>query len=221
MMHRILVVDDEEKIRAVVVEYARFFNYAIDEASDGQQAIDLALKNDYDCIILDLMLPKIDGFMVLKKIKSFKDTPIIVLSARFQEDDKLYVLNNGGDDYVTKPFSPKELMARIKLIIERNIKVKMDVLYFEDLSIDIKGRVVKIKEEKINLTLKEFEILIYLIKNKNIVISREILLQKIWSDDYLGDDRTVDTHIKMLRKNLQEYKKYIITVRGIGYKFET
>lgn len=219
-MSKILIVDDEEKIRKVVVEYAKVFNFESDEACDGKQAIELALKNDYDCIVLDLMLPEIDGFLVLKRIKAFKDTPIIVLSARFEEEDKLYVLNNGGEDYVVKPFSPKELLTRIKMIIDRNNKNNIKVLRFEELIIDIQGRVIKIKNEKLNLTPKEIDLLFYLIKNKNIAVSREVLLQRIWGDEYYGDERTVDTHIKMLRKNLKEYKKYITTVRGMGYKFE-
>lgn len=217
-MNKLLIVDDEERIRQVVVEYAKAFGYSCVEASDGQEALELALNQEFDCIILDLMLPKLDGFTVLKRIKEQKNTPILVLSARFEEEDKLYILSNGGEDYVVKPFSPKELMARIKLIVDRYAKAQY--LHFEDLIVDIQGRVVKIKEQKINLTPKEIDLLFYLIQHKNTAISRDTLLLRIWGDSYYGDERTVDTHIKMLRKNLLMYKKFIVTVRGMGYKFE-
>lgn len=219
-MAKILLVDDEEKIRSVVKEYAILAGYEVEEAEDGLKCLELVRKNDYDCIVLDLMLPELDGFSVLKKIKEEKDLPVIILSARTNEDDKLFTLENGSDDYVTKPFSPKELIVRIKKIIQRNSKNINDIYEFKGLKIDVLGRNVFIDDEKVNMTPKEIDLLIFLVKNQNIAISRKRLLNSLWKYDYYGDDRTIDTHIKMLRKNLGSYKDYIVTIRGMGYKFE-
>lgn len=219
-MAKILIVDDEEKIRNVVKEYAFLNGYDVDEAEDGLKCLELVKENDYDCIVLDLMLPKLDGFSVLKKIKEQKETPIIILSARTNEDDKLFTLENGSDDYVTKPFSPKELLVRIKKIIQRNSKNENTNYEFGGLKIDVLGRTITIDGKRTNMTPKEIDLLIFLVKNQNIAISRERLLNSLWKYDYYGDDRTIDTHIKMLRKNLGPYKDYIVTIRGMGYKFE-
>ena len=219
-MVKILVVDDEERIRSVIKTYGVNEGYSILEAADGYQAIDLVEKNDIDLIILDIMMPKLDGFTTLKRIKKIKDIPVIMLSARTEEYDKLYGFDLGVDDYVTKPFSLKELMARIKVILERN-KVSFNTTYnFEGLFIDLDSHVVKVDDEVVHLTPKEFELLQCLIESEGRVISREQFLSDLWSYDYYGDDRTVDTHIKMLRASLGEYRKFIKTVRGIGYKFE-
>lgn len=219
-MLKILVVDDEIKIREVVKEYAAVSGYECDQASNGKDAIELVKKNDYDCVILDIMMPELDGFTACKKIKAIKNVPVIMLSARQEEDDKLFSFDMGVDDYVTKPFSPKELMARIKVVCERNNKHSNDQYVFEGLQIDVDGRVVNIDGEKVLLTPKEFELLVYLIENKNVALAREKILSSVWNTDFYGDDRTVDTHIKMLRKDLGKYQKFIVTVRGMGYKFE-
>jgi len=217
---KILIVDDEIKIREVVKEYAKVNNYECDQASNGKDAIEMVRKNDYSCIILDIMMPELDGFSACKKIKAIKNVPIIMLSARQEEDDKLFSFEIGVDDYVTKPFSPKELMARIKAVCDRYNKHSDEKYIFEGLVIDVLGRNVTIDNEKVTLTPKELDLLIHLIKNKNIALSREKLLLDVWETDYYEDDRTIDTHIKMLRKDLGKYAKYIVTVRGMGYKFE-
>ncbi|MDO4500489.1 MAG: response regulator transcription factor [Erysipelotrichaceae bacterium] len=219
-MLKLMVVDDEIKIREVVKEYAKAYGYLCDEACNGKEAVDKALKEDYDCIILDIMMPELDGFTACKKIKAVKDTPIIMLSARQEEDDKLFSFDMGVDDYVTKPFSPKELMARIKTICERHNRRSSDVYRFDDLCIDIAGHVVTIADQKVSMTPKEMELLFYLVENKNIALDREKILSYVWKMEYYGEDRTVDTHIKMLRKSLGKHRDKIVTVRGMGYKFE-
>lgn len=219
-MAKLLIVDDELKIREVVREYAILNSYEVTEASDGLEAVELVKKEDFDCIVLDIMMPNLDGFSACRQIKQIKDVPVIMLSARQEEYDKLFGFEIGVDDYVVKPFSPKELMARIKVVVERHKGKENKVYKFEGLEIDILGRVVKIDGERVNLTPKEIDLLIYLIKNKNIALSRTNLLESVWDFDYYGDERTVDTHIKMLRHNLGPYRDFIVTVRGMGYKFE-
>lgn len=219
-MIKILIVDDEERIRSVIKTYANNEGYQVFEASDGFEAIDIAKQEDINLIILDVMMPKLDGFSTLEEIKKFKDIPVIMLSARTEEYDKLHGFELGVDDYVTKPFSLKELMARIKVVLERNKKTINKTYSYKELFIDFDSHVVKVNDEVVHLTPKEFELLEYLIKNEGRVISRENFLYELWNYDYYGDDRTVDTHIKMLRSSLGEYRKLIKTVRGIGYKFE-
>lgn len=219
-MAKLLIVDDEKNIREVVREYAQLNGYEVDEASDGTEAVSLVEKNDYDCIILDVMMPKLDGFSACKQIKAMKNVPIIMLSARQDEYDKLLGFELGIDDYVSKPFSPKELMARVKVVMERIYKVNREILKFDGLSIDVEGRVITVDGEKVNLTPKEIDLLIYMAKNANIALSRTKLLEEVWNYDYFGDDRTVDAHVKMLRHNLGKYRYFIVTVRGMGYKFE-
>ena len=217
---KILVVDDEVRIREAVSEYAKVSGFECDQASDGLQAIEMVLKNDYDCIVLDIMMPELDGFAALKRIKEIKNIPVIMLSARQEEYDKLFSFDLGVDDYVTKPFSPKELMARIKVVTERNKSKTGDKFTYEDMVLDISGRSLTIEGNKVTLTPKEMDLLIFLVKNRNIALGREKLLNAVWDYDYFGEDRTVDTHIKMLRKNLGKYRDLIVTVRGMGYKFE-
>lgn len=219
-MLRILIVDDEVKIREVVKEYAKVSGYECDEAQNGKDAIEMVKRNDYNCVILDIMMPELDGFSACKKIKEIKNVPVIMLSARQEEDDKLFSFDMGVDDYVTKPFSPKELMARIKVVCDRNAVKTNDSYTFEGLVVDVVGRSVSIDGKKVTLTPKELDLLIFLIENKNIALGREKILSSVWNTDFYGDDRTVDTHIKMLRKDLGDYQKYIVTVRGMGYKFE-
>ncbi len=219
-MSKILLVDDEIRIREVIKEYAILYGHNVTEASDGLEAIELVKNEDFDVVILDIMMPNLDGFMACKRIKAIKKVPIIMLSARQEEYDKLMGFELGIDDYVTKPFSPKELMARIKAVTERFSGNTNTKIQFEGLVVDTEGVNVFIDEEKIHITPKEYELLVYLIKNKNMAISRDKLLEEVWNYDYFGDDRTVDTHVKMLRKNLGKYRKFIVTVRGMGYKFE-
>ncbi len=217
---KILIVDDEIKIREVVSEYAKALNYECDEASNGKDAIEKVRNNNYDCIVLDIMMPELDGFSACKKIKAIKDVPIIMLSARQEEDDKLLSFEIGVDDYVTKPFSPKELMARIKAVCERYNLRDNEKYVFDGLIIDVSGRSVSIDDKKVMMTPKELDLLIYLVENKNIALTRDKLLSAVWQTDYYDDDRTIDTHIKMLRKDLGKYADHIVTVRGMGYKFE-
>lgn len=216
---KLLIVDDEELIRNVIKEYASLEGFEIDEAYDGLNAIDMVKNNDYDLIIMDIMMPKCDGYKAVEEIKKIKNIPFIMLSARNEEYDKLYGFNLGIDDYMTKPFSPKELMARIKAVTKR-LSGNSQKYVFEGLTIDDSAHEVYIDNERVDLTPKEYELLKYLIQNKNIALSRESLLDKVWGYDFYGDDRTIDTHIKTLRNNLKEYRKFIVTVRGMGYKFE-
>jgi two-component system response regulator ResD len=222
-MYKLLVVDDEPKIREVIREYAEFNGYDVTEASDGMSAVGLCKLNDYDLIILDIMMPKLDGFSTCKEIKKIKDIPIIMLSARGEEYDKLFGFELGIDDYIVKPFSPKELMARVNVVLARknsSTQSKADVLKFSGLEINIAARTVSVDGERIELTPKEYDLLFYLIENKNIALSRDKLLSDIWGYDFFGDDRTIDTHIKNLRNALGPYRDYIVTLRGVGYKFE-
>lgn len=219
-MSKILIVDDEERIRNVVMEYASLSGYETDYADNGEDALNKIYNDHFDLVILDLMMPKLDGFAVLKKIKERDNTPVIILSARSEEDDKLYTFENGADDYVVKPFSPKELMARAKRLIDANKTNNNKEFVVGKLSIDEKARLIKIDNKPVNMTPKEIDLLLYLVKHKNTAISRDNLIEAVWSYDYNGDDRTIDTHIKMLRKNLGEYADLIVTVRGVGYRFE-
>lgn len=219
-MIKMLIVDDEPKIRAVVKEYAKVSGYECDEASDGLVALEKVKLNKYDVIVMDIMMPNLDGFSAIKEIKEVDDIPIIMLSARTDEFDKLLGFDLGVDDYVTKPFSPKELMARIKVVADRKKRTLNTRYTFEGLEVDVTGRVVSVDGERVNLTPKEFDLLVFLIIHKDQALSRDILLDKVWNYNYFGDYRTVDTHIKMLRQNLGIYRKFISTVRGTGYKFE-
>lgn len=219
-MAKILIVDDEENIREVVREYCELSGYETDEASDGLEAIDKVKNNHYDCIVLDVMMPKLDGFSACREIKKIDDVPVIMLSARTEEYDKLFGFEIGVDDYVIKPFSPKELMARIKVILERGAHHESKILKYGGLEIDVPGRTVTVDGERANLTPKEIDLLIYLAQHQNVALSRQKLLEEVWNYDYFGDDRTVDTHIKMLRHSLGKYRDHIVTVRGMGYKFE-
>ena len=216
----VLIVDDEEMIRGVLREYVEFEGGTAYEAADGMEAVKLCRDRDFDIILMDVMMPKLDGFSAVKEIKKTKSIPVIMLSARGEEYDKLFGFEIGVDDYVTKPFSPKEVMARIHAVMRRSTQEPADLVSFEGLTIDIAGRNVYVDGEKANLTPKEYEILFYFVKNKGIALTREKLLMDVWGFDFYGDDRTVDTHIKMLRANLKEYRKFIITLRGRGYKFE-
>lgn len=217
---KVLVVDDEELIRNIIVEYCHNEGYLTDEACDGLEAIEKVKNNDYDIIILDLMMPKLDGYTSYRQIKDIKNIPAIVLSARSEEADKLLGFDLGVDDYMTKPFSPKELMARIRAILKRSNGSDDNLFVYKNLKVDKIGHSVIINDKEVMLTPKEYNLLIYFIDNKNVALSREQLLSKVWGYDFFGDDRTIDTHIKMLRNNLGEYRNLIKTVRAVGYKFE-
>ena len=223
-MAEILIVDDEINIRKVVREYAEFEGYSVTEAENGMDAVNICREKDFDLIIMDVMMPRLDGYSACKEINKTKNIPVIMLSARGEEYDKLFGFEIGVDDYVVKPFSPKELMARVKAVLkrgnaaqEKNLKEKID---FEGLSIDMSGREVYVNGERASMTPKEYDLLFYLVKNKNIALSRDKLLEEVWGYAFFGDGRTFDTHRKMLRNSLGEYRKFIVTLRGMGYKFE-
>ena len=220
-MYRLLVVDEEEKIREVLKEYATFEGYEVVEAQDGMEAVNICKEQSFDLIIMDVMMPRLDGFSACKEIKKFSDTPVLMLSARSEEYDKLFGFEIGADDYVVKPFSPKEVMARVKVIINRRKPEKNDnVIKIDGLEIDIAGRNVFVDGVRAEMTPKEYELLFYLVRNKNLALSREKLLTDVWGFDFYGDDRTIDAHIKMLRTSLGKYRDHIVTLRGLGYKFE-
>ena len=214
----ILIVDDEELIRDVIREYLVLDGFIVDEAKDGREAVNMALEKEYNLIIMDIMMPHKDGYQACKEIKDIKDIPFIFLSARSDEYDKLLGFDLGVDDYVTKPFSPKELVARVKAVIKRSNGNKK-MFRINGLVLDDQAHDVFINDDKVALTPKEYDLLKYFIINKNVALSREMLLSNVWGYDFYGEDRTIDTHIKTLRKNLKEYGDYITTVRGVGYKF--
>jgi len=217
---KILIVDDEYLIRNIIKEYCEKENYTVYEAENGEEAIQIALEQTIDVLILDLMMPKLDGYSAYREIKKQKNIPTIVLSARTDEYDKLFGFDLGIDDYLTKPFSPKELIARIKAITKRHNQTLPEKFIYKTLEIDFSGHAIYINHQEILLTPKEYELFIYLLENKNVALSREQLLNHIWGYDFYGDDRTIDTHIKMLRNSLLEYRDLIKTVRGMGYKLE-
>ncbi len=221
-MPKLLVVDDEKRIRDIIKEYAEFNGFEVAQAEDGMEAVEKVRAEDFDFIVMDIMMPRLDGFSACKEIKKIKDIPVIMLSARGEEYDKLFGFEIGVDDYVVKPFSPKELMARIRAIMNRSKasnKVE-DSISYEGLTINFTAREVTIDDEKVAMTPKEYDLLFYMVKNMNIALSREKLLEEVWGFDFYGDDRTVDTHIKMLRNSLGQYRNLIVTLRGMGYKFE-
>ena len=229
-MKKILVVDDEEKIRLIIKKYAEFEGYEITEASNGMEAIDACKNEDFNLIIMDVMMPELDGFSACKEIKKIKDIPIIMLSARGEEYDRIHGFESGVDDYVVKPFSPKELMLRVNVVISRNIKnapdvknaseQEHDVFVYEGLEVDFTSRMVTVDGKQANMTPKEYDLLFYMVKNRGIALTRERLITEVWGYDYFGDDRTLDTHVKLLRSNLGEYRGLVVTLRGVGYRFE-
>lgn len=224
-MYSILVVDDEAKIRTLIKKYAEFEGHKVYEAVDGMEAVRLCREKEFDLIIMDIMMPELDGFSAVKEIRKVSDSPIIMLSARGEEYDKIHGFEVGVDDYVVKPFSPRELMMRIDAIMKRVKKgekneAKHDVYVKDGLVIDFTARKVTVDGVVINLSPKEYELLSYMVINRNIALTREKLISEVWGYDYYGDDRTLDTHIKLLRRNLGEYGKLIVTLRGVGYRFE-
>lgn len=226
-MSKILVVDDEFRIRQIIKKYAEFEGYTVKEAVDGMQAIEVCRKEEFDLIIMDVMMPELDGFSACREIRKFAQTPIIMLSARGEEYDKIHGFELGTDDYVVKPFSPKELMMRVNAVIKRSSGAvsqdgaKKDVFTYEGLVVDFTARIVTIDGNRIEMTPKEYELFFYMVKNKGIALEREQLIREVWGYDFYGDERTLDTHIKLLRKSLGEYSRCIVTLRGVGYRFET
>ncbi len=221
-MPRMLVVDDEQRIRELIREYAEWSGFEVVQAEDGMEAVAKVKEQDFDIVIMDIMMPKLDGYSACKEIKKIKEIPVIMLSARGEEYDKLFGFEIGVDDYVVKPFSPKELMARVKAVMNRvnGARKAEEVITYQGLCINFTAREVTIDGEKVSMTPKEYDLLFYLVKNMNIALSREKLLEEVWGFDFYGDDRTVDTHIKMLRNSLGPYRNLIVTLRGMGYKFE-
>lgn len=219
-MQKILVVDDDVHLRTLVRTYAEVDGYACVEAGSGDAAIEIAETEDFDLIVLDVMMPGRDGFETLSELRKLCNTPVIMLTARAEEYDRLLAFNLGSDDYVPKPFSPKELMARVKAILKRSTGIREGRLTFGALSIAAQSRAVTLDGREVTLTPKEFDLLLYMAKHNRIVLDREQLLRKVWGFDYYGDARTVDTHVKSLRERLGEYRKVIATVWGVGYKFD-
>lgn len=222
-MYHILVVDDEQKIRELIKKYAVFEGHQITEASNGMEAVLLCHQQTFDIIIMDVMMPELDGFSACKEIRKFSSMPVLMLSARGEEYDRIHGFELGIDDYVVKPFSPKELMMRIDAIMKRSGKTEpenKDIFEYQTLRVDFSARIVTIDGKRLDLTPKEYDLLFYMIKNRNIALFRENLITEVWGYDFDGDERTLDTHIKLLRKSLGEYSRLIVTLRGVGYRFE-
>jgi len=225
-MYRILVVDDEAKIRQIIKKYADFEGHVVTEAVDGMEAVEICKTYSFDIIIMDVMMPELDGFSACKEIRKFTQAPILMLSARGEEYDKIHGFELGIDDYVVKPFSPRELMLRINAIMKRSITSptlptqQKEIVKIDGLTVDFTGRLVYIDDIKIDMTPKEYDLFFYLIRNRGIALTREKLISDVWGYDFYGDDRTLDTHIKLLRKSLGDYSRYIVTLRGVGYRFE-
>ncbi len=223
------MVDDEVRIRSIIKKYAEFEGHTVTEAGDGMEAVRLCRAKEFDIIIMDIMMPELDGFSACREIRKFSQTPIIMLSARGEEYDKINGFSLGIDDYVVKPFSPKELMLRIDAVLKRakpkesdasDTKKQVVEIDGGGLRVDFTARIVYIDGKRVDMSPKEYDLLFYLIKNKNIALSREKLLTEVWGYDFFGDARTLDTHIKLLRKSLGRYASYIVTLRGVGYRFE-
>lgn len=230
-MYKILVVDDEEMIRRLIAKYAVFEGHTVTEAKDGMEAVKLCREEKFDIMIIDIMMPELDGFSACREIRKFSSIPIIMLSARGEEYDKINGFELGIDDYVVKPFSPKELMLRVDAVMKRTSgrmdnkaseEPKNEIVSFADggLKADLTARIVYVDGERVEMTPKEYDLFFYMIKNKNIALTRDKLISEVWGYDYFGDDRTLDTHIKLLRKSLGKYADYIVTLRGVGYRFD-
>ncbi len=222
MSAKILVVDDEEKIRLIIRKYAEFEGYEVVEAKNGMDAVECCRQEDFDLLIMDVMMPELDGFSACAAIKKEKDIPVIMLSARGEEYDRIHGFECGVDDYVVKPFSPKELMMRAKVVMSRHggKSDEMEIFRHEGLEINFTARTVKVDGTRMELSPKEYDLLFYMVRNKGIALEREQLITQVWGYDYFGDDRTLDTHIKLLRGNLGPYRDLVVTLRGVGYRFE-
>ena len=227
-MYHVLIVDDEARIRSIVRKYAEFEGYTVTEAGDGMQAVHLCRKEKFDIIILDIMMPELDGFSACREIRKTSQTPIIMLSARGEEYDKINGFECGADDYVVKPFSPRELMLRVEAVMKRvrhgaEERAKQNEIVEMDnggLRVDLTARIVFVDGVRVEMSPKEYELFFYLLRNKNVALTREKLISEVWGYDFYGDARTLDTHVKLLRKSLGRYSDYIVTLRGVGYRFE-
>ncbi len=227
-MYRLLVVDDEREICTLITKYARFEGNEVETAENGMDAVEMARNHRYDLIIMDVMMPELDGFSAVSMIRRFSDVPVIMLTARGEEYDRIHGFEIGVDDYVTKPFSPKELMLRVNAVLKRYASSEpaaeaapdRDVYRYKGLEADFTARTVTVDGERLALSPKEYDLLFYLIRNKDIALSRDRLLSEVWGYDFFGVDRTLDTHIKLLRKKLGDYANCIVTLRGVGYRFE-
>ena len=218
-MAKLLIVDDEEKIREMIGKFASHEGHEVTLACDGKQALKLFEQQDFDVVILDVMMPELNGYDTLKQMKQIKDVPCIFLTALGQEYDRVYGFDLGAEDYVTKPFSPKELMMRIKVILRRENKVNSKII-IDGLVLDEDAHTVTVDGVRVDMANKEYELLLYLLKNIGNALTRQSIISKVWRYEYDSDDRTLDTHMKLLRKDLGEYGKYITTIRGVGYRFE-
>lgn len=225
-MSKLLIVDDEAKIRDLIRKYAEFSGFETEEAEDGMKAVAYAKAKSYDAIVLDIMMPELDGFSVCREIRKFSDVPILLLSARGAEYDKINGFECGADDYIVKPFSPRELMLRVDAILKRVHHEKKktekagETYVYRGLAVDFTARIVTIDGERLELSPKEYDLLFYFIRNRNIALSREKLICDVWGYDFYGGDRTLDTHVKLLRKSLGEYSACVTTLRGVGYRFD-
>ena len=219
---RLLIVDDEKRIRTLIAKYASFEGYETDEAEDGMQAVAMCRENRYDLIIMDVMMPELDGFSAVREIRKNSDTPVIMLSARGEEYDRIHGFELGIDDYVVKPFSPKELMMRVGAVLKRSRSEKApeETVTIDGLTVNFTARRVTVDGQELDLSPKEYDLLFYMVRNRGIALSREKLISDVWGYDFFGDDRTLDTHIKLLRRQLGKYADRITTLRGVGYRFE-
>ena len=227
-MYHILVVDDEIRIRSIVRKYAEFEGHTVTEAGDGMEAVSLCRREKFDIIILDIMMPELDGFSACREIRKTTNTPIIMLSARGEEYDKINGFELGIDDYVVKPFSPRELMLRVEAVMKRTKRTaaeqaeKNQIVELDNggLRVDLTARIVYVDGERVEMSPKEYDLFFYLLRNRNVALTRERLISEVWGYDFYGEARTLDTHIKLLRKTLGRYSDYIVTLRGVGYRFE-
>ena len=228
-MAKLLVVDDEAQIRALIRKYAEYEGHTVEEAADGMEAVRLSRGGNYDAIIMDIMMPELDGFSACRDIRRFSSVPILMLSARGEEYDKINGFEFGADDYIVKPFSPRELMLRVEAILKRVSRTpaapvaqepEKEIYTVEGLTADVTARIVTVDGRRMDMSPKEYDLLFYMLRNRNIALSREKLICDVWGYDFYGVDRTLDTHIKLLRKSLGRYSKYIVTLRGVGYRFE-
>lgn len=220
---KLLVVDDEERIRDIIKKYAVFEGYTVEEAGNGMEAVEKCRLNTYDLIIMDVMMPELDGFSAVREIRRFSQTPVLMLSARGEEYDRIHGFELGIDDYVVKPFSPRELVMRVGAILKRSGKtdaLPQEQVTMGDLVVDFSARRVTLAGQVLDLSPKEYDLLFYMVRNRGLALSREKLLAEVWGYDFYGDDRTLDTHIKLLRKRLGPYADRITTLRGVGYRFE-
>jgi len=228
-MYKILVADDEEMIRRLIAKYAAFEGHTVEEAGTGLEAVEKCRDGQYDIVILDIMMPELDGFSACRQIRKFSDIPIIMLSARGEEYDRINGFEGGVDDYVVKPFSPKELMLRVDAVMKRVRSAasaipeqpKNEIIELGGLVADLTARIVYVDGVRAEMSPKEYDLFFYMLKNRNIALSRDKLLSEVWGYDYFGDDRTLDTHIKLLRRSLGRFADYIVTLRGVGYRFDT